>query len=423
MKRRGPIYVLIAITLFVVALGCGDDDDDSLDDDDAGPADDDDDTAIDDDDDDDNNDDTTVPAYDPSQPGPYPVGSTTLILIDDSRNDPATNGPRTLVTEIWYPAAEEAWEMDPDRLGNFFAPWEQEVLAILADRGAPPEEIANFDMEVGSVRDAPIRQDAGPFPMIVFSHGNAGVRFQNFVMCEYLASHGFVVIAPDHTGNAMVAPLPNGPIEFDENLVFPAYWYRKADLGFLITTFTDLNEEDPDDFFTGRLDPLSVGAIGHSFGGTAAVETTRRDHRISATLVMASFMFPWRPEEFDASLMFFIGQQDDTMGDATFLFRYDYQIAIPPKFKLECKDGGHYTFTDACLMVPSIIGNEDGCGQGERKWTGEPFDFIEHDAAWAVQNPYITAFFGFNLRGEKHMATYLTEDHTTEPYTWMWRME
>jgi len=443
MKKSffAPAFFLLLISLLTVgALSCGGDDDDNddhaeVDDDNSGnddsdAADDDaaDDDAADDDasptpDDDADDDASPPPEYDPAQPGPYQVGNRTYVFVDESRYDPATDGPRTLVTEVWYPAVDEAADMDRDQLINFLAPWEEFVMDQLAAEGVPPDELDNFYQETGSAREAPIYSGAAPFPFLLYSHGNAGARFQNFTTCEYLASHGFVIIAPDHTGNALVAPLPEEPIVFDENLVFISYWERKADLSFLITKFTELAADDPDDFFTGRLDPSQVGAFGHSFGGTAVVETTRQDHRIKATLVMASFMFPWRPEDFDASLMWFIGQEDNTMGDANFLFRYDYRIARPPKFKLECRDCGHYSFTDACLIVPSLMGDGDGCGQGERRWTGEIFDFLEHDAAWAVMNPLITAFYGFNLRGEEHMAAYLMADHTTEMFDWIWRME
>ena len=51
-----------------------------------------------------------VRARDYSAPGSYPVGVRTVVLVDKSRKDEYSGGPRTLVTEIWYPAAEEARE-------------------------------------------------------------------------------------------------------------------------------------------------------------------------------------------------------------------------------------------------------------------------------------------------------------------------
>ena len=45
-------------------------------------------------------------ATDYSKEGPYPVGVTTTTFVDESRTDQFTKKPRTLITEIWYPAAD-----------------------------------------------------------------------------------------------------------------------------------------------------------------------------------------------------------------------------------------------------------------------------------------------------------------------------
>jgi len=37
---------------------------------------------------------------DPEKPGPYPVGVTTILCVDNSRTDAVTGGPRSLMTEI-----------------------------------------------------------------------------------------------------------------------------------------------------------------------------------------------------------------------------------------------------------------------------------------------------------------------------------
>ena len=53
----------------------------------------------------------------------------------------------------------------------------------------------------------------GPRPVLVFSHGNSGVRWQSPFFTEYLASHGWVVVAPDHVGNTL---FDMGDVPFDE---------------------------------------------------------------------------------------------------------------------------------------------------------------------------------------------------------------
>lgn len=44
----------------------------------------------------------------------------------------------------------------------------------------------------------------GPFPLVVYSHGNGGLRYVSAFLTEHLASHGFIVVAPDHVGNTAI---------------------------------------------------------------------------------------------------------------------------------------------------------------------------------------------------------------------------
>src|SRR5689334_6693395 len=52
-------------------------------------------------------------------PGPFPVGVTTTVFVDFSRTDAFTKEPRTLVTEIWYPATEDARQLPKNKYTDF----------------------------------------------------------------------------------------------------------------------------------------------------------------------------------------------------------------------------------------------------------------------------------------------------------------
>jgi hypothetical protein len=43
-----------------------------------------------------------------AQPGPFRVGVRTLVLRDESRHDGYAEAGRTLIVEVWYPAADAA---------------------------------------------------------------------------------------------------------------------------------------------------------------------------------------------------------------------------------------------------------------------------------------------------------------------------
>src|ERR1041384_4557696 len=51
--------------------------------------------------------------------GPFPVGVTTTVFVDSSRTDAFTKEPRTLVTEIWYPATDDARQLPKNKYSDF----------------------------------------------------------------------------------------------------------------------------------------------------------------------------------------------------------------------------------------------------------------------------------------------------------------
>ncbi len=427
-NTRWSWVVLLMFVITCVGCASGDDDDDSsgapAPDDDAG--DDADDGASDDDAGDDDtwpplpdDDATDVPSeypepYDPTARGPYQVGVRTYVFVDDSRWTDSPSGGRRVLTEVWYPAFDSAADWPRDVPRTFFNGWDDVIFSVFKAIGVSQAEIDNFDAPRDVARDAPLYPWGGPFPLVLLSHGFAGVRFQDMTLCEYLASHGYIVVAPDHTKNAFVSAFPEGPVIFNPLATPWSYAHRMKDISFLIDVFTDLNAADPEGFWTGRVDLTRVGAIGHSFGGTTVLQDAKRDMRIGAAVDLASFMFPFLADDFDTPLMFMIGSEDRTMGDTEPLIRVNFAQAPAPKYFLEFFDGGHYTFTDACILSPSLFGEGDGCGYERRDDTNEPFHFIDHDLGFEIINRYVTAFFGLHLKGQGDMSAYLSENHYPE---------
>jgi predicted dienelactone hydrolase len=77
---------------------------------------------------------------------------------------------------------------------------------------------------------------------------------------ETLASHGFIVIAPEHTGNSQTS---------NEDTFDQAAANRVPDVSFLIDTMVNRSQEQGDAFFN-RINANNVGVVGHSFGGMTA---------------------------------------------------------------------------------------------------------------------------------------------------------
>ena len=149
--------------------------------------------------------------------GPFSVGYT---ASEVAYTPPDGSGTRTLRLATWYPS-EDTTGTSLKYLGLFNAPnvWENATVS------------------------------EGPFPLVVYSHGHQGYAEASSHLMSYFASHGYVVAAPDHTGNTT----------FDGSGRQTAIYYqRMTDISAVID---HLQENGP----TSLTD--SVTGIGHSFGG------------------------------------------------------------------------------------------------------------------------------------------------------------
>lgn len=159
------------------------------------------------------------------RPAPrYQAGSTTFCVVDSKRGFDAagglSGGRRLLVVEAWYPIDLAVAERQPlSKYGDYFAGdralLERTQRALLRRSGVAEAALepylelarAQFDLVRGSHRDAPMARSTRPFPLVIYSHGTLQQRFSNDTLAEELARSGYVVLAPEHTGDDSLAPL------------------------------------------------------------------------------------------------------------------------------------------------------------------------------------------------------------------------
>ena len=336
----------------------------------------------------------------PAKPGPYFVGNTTFILEDPSRALSCGPGNRRLVTEAWYPANERAYRWSEVWISDFMLDQ-----AEAAEERFGAEELIDFP--TGSYRGAPLHPDAPPMPILIFSHGFSSNRFQNVTLSTYLASHGFLVVAPDHTCNAKIAPFPDGPVFFSILNSPISLFERIGDVRFLIDVFI----ESPPEMFDGRLDTEHVGIFGHSFGGLTVTETVKIEPRVSAMIQLAMFGFPWVPGSLATPTMYVYGLQDKIVDPFKALHEELIDLMPAPKYVLDFIDTGHFAFSDLCRFSTTLASIGDGCGSGTRICTGEPFENPDHDALHEALNSYTGAFFSAAFFGDPESVEYLKHNH------------
>ena len=106
-----------------------------------------------------------------------------------------------------------------------------------------------------------------PQPIIIFSHGLGGSREGYAYLGEHWASHGYIVVHPQHLGSdTEVWKGQLQPIKaMRESLRDPQNALnRPKDVSFVIDQLTLLNTTDGP--LKGRLDTTRLGISGHSFG-------------------------------------------------------------------------------------------------------------------------------------------------------------
>lgn len=307
--------------------------------------------------------------------GSFKVGLSTLNLEDAGRLNVAGNGPRPVITEIYYPVDEA------DTVGV-----PEETASIL---GIPLFDIPAF-------RDVPFAA-GGPRPVVMFSHGNEGTRIQSFFFGSVLASHGFVVVSPDHHGNTL------NEVEVDPDVATN----RPLDISFVLDELTTING-DTGNPFENAFDLANVGMSGHSFGGYttfavaggAFVLGTFTDARIKS-------IFPQAPAAsstfFDPS--FFAGITIPTLIvggsiDETTPFDTNQQYPfdnLPSGASVvglaNLNNAGHFTFSSFCEVDPFILsavgGFEEACEPRHQPWR-----YAQDLTMYLAQN-----FFDWTLRG------------------------
>ena len=116
-------------------------------------------------------------------------------------------------------------------------------------------------------------EGAGPFPVIVFSHGAGGSGRTYDALARFWATHGFVVLAPNHADTAA-----GGKDPASESIREPAgdaapdpkAWEMRArDLSFVAAATAAVEGRVP--ALKGKLDGARVGVSGQAFGAFAAM--------------------------------------------------------------------------------------------------------------------------------------------------------
>lgn len=313
--------------------------------------------------------------------GPLDVAVITSSLTDPTRD-------RTLPIEVWYPTDAPA---DSSPVLEFAISSEQEsALSPLLD-AAPASCVAS---STGATRDA--AAITGEYPVILYSHCYTCTRWSAHAVMEHLASHGFVVVAPDHVSDTLFDRVANELPPLDEALLA----LRVADVRFVLDRIL-AGDALPSGL---TADPDRIGMLGHSLGSVTSGAVAEQDDRIQAAAGLAAPMDnPLVPgvtiEAIDVPLAFLIATEDNSVGLAgNLVTESNFEDANPPAYKLDIVDAGHWSVTNIAGLDPAYA---PGCGDGTRQESGEPFTYIDVARGNELTATFVTAFFAAQLNQDQ----------------------
>lgn len=341
----------------------------------------------------------TGEAIDYTQPGPHAVGNTRFTL---------QAGERALLVEVWYPAdASAAADAAKGRPIAEFVPEGADratfegLLATLSPHGQ-----IGTRLQTRSAYDGTLAA-GGPWPLLVFSHCHGCVRFSAFTIAEHLASHGFIVAAPDHAGNTLFDQLAGDNAAIDEAFLK----VRRADLGAVLDALLDPAAAAVPAALRGQADATRVGALGHSFGAATVGRLAQEDPRVRAAMpIAAPIENPFFPgnklADIHVPLLSVLAEEDNSIGAiGNTVIASNFDVANPPIRLLRVVDAGHWNFSDICGVIADF---DAGCGEGTRQTApGEPFTYLDIDVGRGIARAYAAAFFDRYLRGNADAVAYL----------------
>jgi predicted dienelactone hydrolase len=320
----------------------------------------------------------------PDALGRYAVGLDTVRMVDPARAD------RTLTVDIWYPADKRS---------------DAPIAAL---------DLVFTQLPLPGVLAGP-EAARGSFPLVVFSHGSGGVRFQSWFLMQALASHGFVVAAPDHAGNTAVDAIAG-----TSDPLAVAAANRPRDVSFLIDEML-ARDRDPADRLHRRIDERVIAVAGHSFGGFTALATAGGfldyppDPRVDAIVPIAPATFGFTDEQLasiDVPTLLMGGTLDTAVPIEPGIVRAWDLISGRPEYRVDLQAAGHNSFTNVCDIRDAYVAA--GVGQPflgfveEQAEDGCAPQLLPIDEAHRITDLYVVSFLTEELKGSSRYGRYLT---------------
>lgn len=208
--------------------------------------------------------------------GPFTVGFKHYLSRDSTRTYERIYDwnnqriPRPIPISIWYPSHESIKDRSPLTVLNYMEilkeeeEWENlpntQILHWFYYSNTPENQA---HLREDSKAHTALKPASGKFPTLIYAPSYQASSIENFALCEYLASYGYVVIS---------SPSRGGDNRFLEGGSEKDMDAQARDIEFLVPEAAAMPYADPD----------RMATVGFSFGGLSQILAQIRNQRIRA---------------------------------------------------------------------------------------------------------------------------------------------
>ncbi len=216
------------------------------------------------------------------------------------------------------------------------------------------------------------------------SHCYGCTRFSTATVATHLATHGFVVVAPDHVGDTLFDKLAGIGLPLDGDTLA----VREADVqaAHRAALAGELGVD---------VDPEGVVAFGHSFGAVTVGRFLHEGQGLPGGPKAA--LFVGRVAALDVPLVFLRLLEDHSIGETgNLLIAANFASAVAPAWKVDMAEAGHWSPSDLVGVLEDFMPE---CGEDERAVSGEPFSCLSAFRGRAFTGEVAAAFFSWAVNG------------------------
>ena len=277
--------------------------------------------------------------------GPYSIGFETMPLRDYSRpfREVGDDRARVLTVAIWYPGLSP--DQQPMPFGRYVGTGTQELSQRLRASGHDLDETQVSRMSATpTAAFEGLDRAEGSFPLVLFGAGLVAPTYVQSVLCEYLASYGYIVVA-----------IPPVPYREDVSSGYDALTVETLlrDIELVIHELRDYPGADIE----------QLGLVASSVSGVSHVLLQMKNPDVAAVVSLdAGTGYSYGYELLRESLYFdparaeapFFHATDsrETTSPASKSFDYYDNIHRGPSFLLTLEGARHAEFTSLASVVP-----------------------------------------------------------------------